>query len=80
MVKYYEDDPLAADLDDEKCIKKAEKEAQREAEKKAVVKRRKGSASNNYRRQRTAPYSTEQPGPSLRRDTGQAPIVPPPSG
>ena len=79
-VKYYEDDPLAADSDDEKCIKKAEKEAQREAEKKAVVKRRKGSASNNYRRPRTAPYPNEQPRPSLRRDTGQAPIVPPPQG
>ena len=32
-VKYYEDDPLAANSDDEKSIKKAEKEAQREIEK-----------------------------------------------
>ena len=38
-IKYYEADPLAANSDDEKSIKKAEKEGQRDGEKKASLKR-----------------------------------------
>ena len=75
-VKYYEDDPLAANSDDEKCIKKAEKEAQREVEKKANAKKRKTSTTNAYRRPRISPYQSEPSGPSLRRDVGQAPAMP----
>ena len=71
---------MAADSDDEKCIKKAEKEAQREVEKKATAKRRRGSASNSYRRPRVNPYPSEQSGPSSRRNMGQAPVVPPSQG
>ena len=79
-VKYYEDDPLAADSDDEKCIKKTEKEAQREVEKKATAKRRRGSASNIYRRPRVTPHPSEQSGPSSQRDARHAPAVPPSQG
>ena len=75
-VKYYEDDPLAANSDDEKCIKKAEKEAQREVEKKANAKKRKTSTTNAYRRPRVSPYQSEPSGPSPRRDVGQAPAMP----
>ena len=72
-VKYYEDDPLAANSDDEKSIKKVEKEAQREIEKKVSVKKRK--AFTTYRRPRVNLYPTEQPGPSSRRDVGQTPAT-----
>ena len=36
-IKYYEGDPLAANSDNEKSIKKVEKEAQRDAEKKVSL-------------------------------------------
>ena len=72
-VKYYEDDPLAANSDNEKSIKKAEKEAQREIEKKVSAKKRK--AFTTYRWPRVNPYPTEQPGPSSRRDVGQTPAT-----
>ena len=39
-VRYYEADPLASDLDDEKSIKKAEKETQRDVEKKMAARKR----------------------------------------
>ena len=79
-IKYYEGDPLAANSDDEKSIKKVEKEAQRDAEKKASLKKRKSSANANYRRRRASPYPSDQPGPSFRRDTGQMPALPPSQG
>lgn len=47
-VKYYEADPLASNSEDEKCIKKAEKEAQKDADKRASAKKRRGAA-NTYR-------------------------------
>ena len=41
-VRYYKADPFASDIDDEKSIKKAEKEAQREVEKKMAAKKEEG--------------------------------------
>ena len=75
-VKYYEADPLASDSDDEKCIKKAEKEAQREIEKK-VASRKKGTSNGSYKYRRASPYPNDKPGPSHRRDMGQMPTAPP---
>ena len=56
-VKYYEDNPLAADSNNEKSIKKAEMEAQREVEKKVAAKKRKAFAT--YRRPRVNPHPSE---------------------
>jgi len=63
-VRYYEADPLAADLDDE-FIKKVEKEAQKEKEKRATKWRQ--EASNTATKHRRATWG-DQPGPSSRQD------------
>ena len=57
--------------DDEKCIKKAEKEAQREIEKKVASRKNKGKSNGSYRHRRASPNPSDQPGPSHRWDMGQ---------
>ena len=74
-VKYYKADPLASDSDDEKSIKKAEKEALREVEKK-MARKKKGPSNSGYRRRRISPYPSNQPGPSYRGDVRQQLAVP----
>ena len=75
-MKYYKADPLVSYSDDEKCIKKAEKEVQREIEKK-VASRKKSKSNGSYRRRRASPYPSDQPGPSHRWDMGQMPTASP---
>jgi len=58
-VKYYEADQLAADSDDEKLIKKAEKEAQKKS-----AKLRQGGSNTATKYRHTA--WGDQPGPSSR--------------
>ena len=63
-VKYYEADPLASNSDDEKSIKKAEKEALRVVEKK-MARKKKGPSNSGYKCRRISPY------PSYGGDVGQ---------
>ena len=68
---------MASYSDDEKCIKKAEKEAQREIEKKVASRKNKGKSNGSYRHKRASPNPSDQPGPSHRWDMGQMPTAPP---